>query len=89
MNAATVGRPRLRNVFPYREDHRFNEYIHRCGLLICKISGGGELDDEDRIFLDYAVKCYPPTKHDAAMEFQVRNVLKLDEVVRKQKEAAV
>lgn len=41
------------------------------------------------MFLDYAVKCYPPTKHDAAMGFQVGNVLKLDGIARKQREAWV
>lgn len=64
--------------FPYREDDRFNAFVHRCHCLCNMVIRGKPLRDRDKRFLAHAARCYPGTKKDAAMEFQVRNTMKLN-----------
>jgi hypothetical protein len=67
--------------FPYREDERINAFFHRCHCLSTRLQLGGRLRDRDVRFLKMGLVRFPATKHDTAVEFQVKRILDLDEFI--------
>lgn len=75
-------RRRVKNfIFPYRDDHKFNTYVHRCHCLIKLIFSGRKLRERDRRFLAHAQREYPATPTNRSMIFQTNQVLKFSELV--------
>lgn len=67
---------RVARFFPYRDDERFNRYMHRLHCLREMLRRGRGLRERDRRFLEVVTRAYPANKKDRAAQFHVQQVLK-------------
>lgn len=72
--------------FPYRDDERFSAIMHRTGALHGTILSGRFLRPRDEAFLANAMRLYPPTATDRAMEFHCKNVFKFNKLMKESTE---
>jgi hypothetical protein len=64
-------------IFPFREDERFNRFLHWAGYLRGRtITRGIPLKGREEKYLLAALECYPPSESDSAMAFHVHQALR-------------
>lgn len=71
---------KLSHIFPYRDDERFNRFMHWTDYLRGRVvSLEIALKKREKLYLQKALTHYPPTASDSAMSFHVSKTLSADD----------